>query len=547
MSVEINQAHLISLDDAACRRLDHVEQVSIPASGSSAKATVAVPPSYIKNKKKSFPLLIALDASQNMGSLIEMSRLMGETKEINECIVVGLNAVSDDASKLTEWLEQQVIPWCKSNYRVASEEIAIFGVGKLGASALHVMLNGSGVASAFIVSDPDVALGREALSQFQKSGKLTARKLPRLTLTSHSTASQEFCSTLQATLGSVAKISDQKLKDTPVDDLGLPAAVHGMRSFWRTGTVYGKGVAAMRAPWAPIVFAALSPLLRLILPKPIKASGQSNPYLIHSKSIDRDFEVFVSLPRSFTAGSSRRYPAMYVLDANIEFSTAAEAAAALAAQGIIEEVIVIGVGVPRAEGAVAFGFRRFEEFSPPTDGYDFKDDLGRIFRSLFSVNGQDARRQLGRAPHFFNFMVNELFPKLSTQFPIDSGNTALLGHSAGGTFILYALCQADSPFKHYAGVSPGLGVSGSWLLNRHDADFRASQNAQSLFLSLGSEEKNNLFNQYAGIDKTEAFAERLRHATDLSVKSMCFENESHSSTYPRAVINALSSAFPSKG
>ncbi|MES2490278.1 MAG: alpha/beta hydrolase-fold protein, partial [Pseudomonadota bacterium] len=467
-------------------------------------------------------------------------------KEIHECIVVGLNAEFDDASKLTEWLERQVIPWCKSNYRIANEEIAIFGTGKLGALALQLMLNGSGIASAFIVSDPDITIGRKVLSQFQNSGKLTARKMPRLTLTSHGISSEQFCSTLQAVLGSIVKISEQKLKDTPADDLGLPAAVHGMRSLWRTGTVYGKAVASMSAPWAPIVFAALAPILRLILPKPVPVSGEHNPYLIYSKAIERNFEVFVSLPRSFTAGSSRRYPAMYVLDANIEFSTVAEAAQSMAASGLIEEVIVIGIGAPRSEGAVVFGYRRFEEFSPPTDGYDFKDDLGRIFRSLFCILGQDARERLGRAPLLFNFIVNELLPKLSMQYPIDQSNTALLGHSAGGTFILYALCQANSPFKHYAGISPGLAVSGSWLLNRHDADFRVSKSAQSVFLSLGSEEKTNLFNQYAGIDKTEAFSERLRHATDLSVTSMCLENETHTSTYPRAVINALSSAFPRK-
>lgn len=109
---------------------------------------------------------------------------------------------------------------------------------------------------------------------------------------------------------------------------------------------------------------------------------------------------------------------------------------------------------------------------------------------------------------------------------------------------MYALRQSDSPFKHYAGISPGLAVSGSWLLNRQDQDFSASENAESVFLTLGSEEKTNLFNQYAGIDKTEDFSERLRHATNLSVQSICFENESHSSIYPRAVINALSSAFP---
>lgn len=485
MTAGINQPYLISLDDAACRRLEHVEKVSIPASGSTVLATVALPVSYAKSKKKSYPLLIALDASSSIGSVIEMSRLMAETKEISECIVIGMHGQADDyseSSKLARLLEQQIIPWCKSNYRVDDARVAVFGA-------------------------------------------------------------QEFSSVLKASLPSVAHVSGPRLEARQADDLGITTLVHGLRNLWGTNTVYGQNVVSMRAPWMPAILRVLAPILRLMSPKPGSTSDARNPYLVHSKAIGRDFEVFVSLPNSYVAGSERRYPMIYALDANIEFSTVAETAASMAAAGLIEEVIVVGVGVPRAEGALAFAFRRFEEFSPPADGYNYKDDLGRIFRSLFYILGEDARQRLGRAPKFYEFLVDELLPELLKQFPIDRDNMGLLGHSAGGTFVLYALCQAASPFKHYAGISPGLAVSGSWLLNQHDSAFGVSSNAESVFLSLGSEEKTNLFNQYAGIDKTEAFAERLRHAGDLSVQSMCFDHETHSSTYPRAVINALLSAF----
>src|SRR3954452_12170979 len=91
---------------------------------------------------------------------------------------------------------------------------------------------------------------------------------------------------------------------------------------------------------------------------------------------------------TLTAGAT--IPALLVLDASIEYSIVAETAARLAAAGLIPPIAVVGMGVPRREGTQAAALRRFEEFAPPADGYAYDDDLGRIFRSLFALVGEEA-------------------------------------------------------------------------------------------------------------------------------------------------------------
>ncbi|HKY93425.1 MAG TPA: alpha/beta hydrolase-fold protein, partial [Nevskiaceae bacterium] len=309
-----------------------------------------------------------------------------------------------------------------------------------------------------------------------------------------------------------------------------------LRSFLNTGVAYGHNVTPLRHAPVMHVLNALAPVFAR-KQKPVVTAP--TPYLVHSKHLERAFEIFVSLPASFAPGSPRRYPALFALDATIEFSTVAEAAASLAAAGEIPELIVIGVGVPRSEGPVRFGFRRFEEFFPPADGYAYDDALGRILRSLYAVIGQDARQHLGRAPAFLSFLADELLPRMIEQFPIDTAELGVLGHSAGGAFAGYALSQARSPFRHYIAVSPGIGISGSWLMRNPIMPPSFDARPVQVFASIGGLEPTNLFNRIAGIHDTEAFAARLKGLPNLTVRTRCFEDETHSSTFPRAVVAGL--------
>jgi predicted alpha/beta superfamily hydrolase len=473
----------ITLRDAAVRRLESVETHSLPVAGGEVSVAVALPVSYGKKKRATFPLVIVLDAAGLTGSAIEMSRLMSGTGEIRESVLVCVDQPlpRDGAAALTAWLSQTLVPWCASRYRVAREDGLL--VGRVNQVA------GLGVTVGDAVT----------------GGRLAVRPLAG----AHNAAL-------------VASLTGQ------------------LRSFLHTGVAYGHNVTPLRYKPVMHILNALAPAFARRQAPVVTAP---TPYLVHSKHLDRAFEIFVSLPRSFAPGSLRRYPALVALDATIEFSTIAETAASLAEAGEIAELIVIGIGVPRSEGAVRFGFRRFEEYFPPADGYAYHDELGRILRSLFAVIGQDARKQLGRAPDFLSFLAEELLPQLTQAFPIDGADLGLLGHSAGGTFAGYALSQARSPFRNYIAISPGVGISGSWLMRNPITPPSLGGRPLQMFASIGGLEPTNLFNRIAGIHDTEAWAARLKGLPNLAVRTRTFDDETHSSTVPRAVIAGLRALY----
>lgn len=477
--------HVIGLHEAACIRLPHVETHAMPMPGGGTQVCVALPMSYAKKRRRKYPLVVVLDATGLVGSAIEMSRMMAETGEIREAVLVcveGPQARSADA-ELSAWLTDVLIPRCTRRYRIAREDGLLAGRTQTVASL-------------------GVAIGEAGRS------RLAVRPLAG----THPAA-------------------------------WTASLVGQLRSFLGTGVPYGRKAVPMRHAAVMHLLTACSPLLARRSEAPPSTAPES-PYLFRSKSLDRDFEVFVSLPASWKAGSGRRYPALVVLDANIAFSTVAEMAASLAQAGEIAELVVIGVGVPRSEGPLRFGMRRFEEFSPPADGYTFDDELGRIFRSLFAICGQDARDRMGRAPEFLAFLSNELLPRFEKTLSLDPEDAGIFGHSAGGTFAAFALAQPRSPFRNYIAVSPGIGIAGSWLMRQPITPPYFTGRPVQVFASIGGLEPTNAFNRIAGIHDTEAYAARLKGLSNVRVRTRCLEEETHSSTLPRAVAAALTAIYP---
>lgn len=419
-------------------------------------AFVALPIAYPTKPRRRFPLVVALTPDLEPGGAIEIARLMAETGEIEDCVLVLLPVTEAERlnpASVSAFLRKTLLPGCVRRYRVANDKNPV------------VIENAT---------------------------------LPELT---------------------------QRLRDT-----------------LSTGRAYGQQIGPLRHPLVVRVLEALRPLIAgRRIPMPTSPPGAQR---LHADGLGRDFEIFVSLPPSYEASGSRRYPLLLALDANIEFSIVADTAARLARGGATQEMIVVGVGIPRNEGMVTAGYRRLEELSPPTTGYAFDDSLGRIFRSMFALRGQKAAERLGQAPAFLDFLIGELLPLLRTQYPVDDSALGLLGHSAAGTFTGYALAQAESPFRRYAAISPGIAISGDWLTRQDWHAPTIARQGAHLFTCLGDEERDNAFNKDAGIHQTEAWSKQVARNPRITITSLTFMGETHSSVFPIAVETALRALYP---
>jgi uncharacterized protein len=103
---------------------------------------------------------------------------------------------------------------------------------------------------------------------------------------------------------------------------------------------------------------------------PEAASPEGGPYVLKGTQVwtvpdpasGRDYEVFVSLPASYESQPQRRYPTVYVTDADYSFPILRQIARRVNLDGpVIEEFILVGLSYAKGEGGAA---SRSRDYTP---------------------------------------------------------------------------------------------------------------------------------------------------------------------------------------
>ena len=147
--------------------------------------------------------------------------------------------------------------------------------------------------------------------------------------------------------------------------------------------------------------------------------------------------------------------------------------------------------------------------------------------------------QLGQAPGFHDFIAHELLPALLARYPLDPRAISLVGHSAAGTFVGYALAQPDSPFANFICLSPGVGICGNWMLNSGLKPPSGRAAPARVFAAIGGEELHNRFNIVAGIPQTQTYVDLLRKTGACDIEYHALDGDTHTTVFARAVAQAL--------
>ncbi|MBP7147669.1 MAG: hypothetical protein KBD01_09000 [Acidobacteria bacterium] len=229
---------------------------------------------------------------------------------------------------------------------------------------------------------------------------------------------------------------------------------------------------------------------------------------IRSEVLQEDRTVRIALPRSYDWALDRRYPVLYVLDAEVDFLHSASSARFLADAGEIPEMIVVGI-----DSTV-----RIRDFT--------QTDWAEVW-----VGG-------GGAARFKAFLAQELLPKIEAGYRTN-GFRVLSGHSAGGQFALYCLTSDPSLFQAHFALSPSL-----------DWDHNLPQRSLEEALASTATLKSFLYFAYSD-DFGQALAEdqRLIHTLQIAAPrafrwiGRAFPEESHGSLSLVAEIDALRCLF----
>ncbi|WP_442603954.1 alpha/beta hydrolase [Paenibacillus sp. KN14-4R] len=242
---------------------------------------------------------------------------------------------------------------------------------------------------------------------------------------------------------------------------------------------------------------------------------------------EREYRIFVAMPSE--APPPAGYPVIYLLDGNAIFGTMVETVRVQSRRpektGVTPAVIV-GIGYPTE---APFDPARFYDFTLPTA----VEELPK------SYDGSPWP-EMGGAESFFQFIEEDLKPRIVSKFEIDANRQTIFGHSLGGLFVLQVLFKHPHAYQTYIAGSPSIHWNKSFILEaERDLVSRLEQDGMNvnLLITVGELEQTHPSRMN---ENAKALADRLAasETSSLNVEFKEFEGEGHVSVLPGLLSRA---------
>ncbi|MGX9729155.1 alpha/beta hydrolase [Janthinobacterium aestuarii] len=255
---------------------------------------------------------------------------------------------------------------------------------------------------------------------------------------------------------------------------------------------------------------------------------------IRAQALKRDYQLYVALPDSYRQGN-KRYPVLFVVDANYSFAIARNIAQRLNKHAGMEEVVVVGLSYANGDGGV---YSRRRDYTPTTPRkHDYRSDMpGR----------QPA---FGEAKAYGQFISGEVFPFIASNYRVNMQRKVFIGHSYGSLLGLQFLLTEPRTFEHYILGSPSLWYDAGVMFDREQA-YAASHKdlPASVFFGIGGLEKLAAGKKRSRLEEEADMLADLREFDGklkshkypgLKTRLRVFEDEDHASVFPFILTHGL--------
>jgi predicted alpha/beta superfamily hydrolase len=175
----------------------------------------------------------------------------------------------------------------------------------------------------------------------------------------------------------------------------------------------------------------------------------SESRVLRSQHTRKDYLISLGLPQRYRDEPEKKWPAVYLLDANFFFGMATGIVRLMSWCGGTQDAIVVGIGYatdkPLTEAWHQVMELRANDLTPERD-------------EEWETRQEDSPREVrsGGGRQFFRFIEEELIPLVETEYRVNPKERTLVGHSLGGLFALHAMLWKPELFKHYVASSPSL-------------------------------------------------------------------------------------------
>lgn len=237
-----------------------------------------------------------------------------------------------------------------------------------------------------------------------------------------------------------------------------------------------------------------------------------------SVSIQDEFYIYISLPESYEE-SDKHYPVLYILDGDMAYGMAASIARYLQFGGNIPNLIIVGIG---------YG--------------TLKKDSGNMRQRDYSPTEKIGKPgTTGGAKNFLNFLTNELFPYIDSNYRTDKNDKTVFGYSIAGLFGLYTLFNKPETFNRYIIGSPYLPWDNDVIFDEEEqAAIKFTEINAKVFISVGSEESTEKY--FNPVDELVTILEE-RNYKGLTLETKVFDGGTHLLCPPEAITYGLISVF----
>lgn len=197
--------------------------------------------------------------------------------------------------------------------------------------------------------------------------------------------------------------------------------------------------------------------LNLAKAKPFSIE-RSQVRTITSRDGEREYQLFIKTPRSYSSDKNKNYPLIFLNDGSYSFPLVSSITRQMSGGGVIEEPIIIGISYDKK---TSWDISRTRDYTPTKS-------LNEEQR-----HSDEARKMSGGAAEYLLFIEKELLPYLRKEFRINTQKEIYAGHSFGGLFGGFILKSNPEVFDYYILSDPSFWYhKGSIFDIKHESSLK---------------------------------------------------------------------------
>ena len=231
---------------------------------------------------------------------------------------------------------------------------------------------------------------------------------------------------------------------------------------------------------------------------------------IKDSATERQYELYIKLPKDYDADSAKTHPVIYIADAlwHIEVISGS-------VDHLIKDAILVGVswekGIPEQQS-------RMRDYMPN------------------QYEGENYKHPTGMAHEHLAFWMNDVFKYVETEYKADPMDRSYYGYSVSGTFGSYILLTRPDAFKNYILGSP-VTLFDNHLVHEYEpiAKMIPKSLEANVFVSVGSDESQDNINQAISLVQFL----KARKADNSQVDFRVIESADHGTAFPISAVQSL--------